>query len=94
MKTVIATATSILLATSFSVSAGDKDYREKFQELDADDSGSVSLEEAREADIDEATFNRFDLDGDGELSEQEFMSMKAAKKADKDRDDHGGGYGR
>jgi len=98
MKTLLVTATSILIAASLSATADDKDYQAKFQELDTDGSGSISLEEAREADIDESTFNRFDVNGDGELSEQEFMSMKASKKAERKGDhkkgDHGGSYTR
>lgn len=80
MKTVLATVISILLATSVYAATGDKDHKDKFQKLDTDGNGAISLEEAREADIEEATFNRYDVDGNGELSEQEYMAMKKESK--------------
>lgn len=85
MKKLLVATTSLFLAASVYANT-DGDHRAKFQELDADSSGSVSMEEARNAGIDEAAFTRHDTDGDGELSEQEFRAKKKAMKdGDHDR---------
>lgn len=83
MKNVLIALTSIVLAGS--VYAAGEDHQNKFEDLDRDNSGTISQEEARSAGIDEAAFQRYDTDGDGELSEQEFK----AKKGDKGAQDRG-----
>lgn len=79
MKKLLVATTSLFLAASVYANT-EGDHRAKFQEMDANSSGSISMEEARNAGIDEAAFNRHDTDGDGQLSEQEFQAKKRAKK--------------
>jgi Ca2+-binding EF-hand superfamily protein len=72
-KTIIAIASVIGLSMSGAALAQDLD----FAALDADVSGGVSLSELQVAlpDITEEEFASYDLDGSGELSEEELAAV-------------------
>nr|MBO2490271.1 calmodulin [Gammaproteobacteria bacterium] len=52
----------------------------KFQELDKDSNGKVSINEASEDDDLFIAFESLDKDRDGELTKEEFASYRAAKE--------------
>ncbi len=86
MKIVLATVTSLVLATS-AFAGSDEDYKAKFQQLDTDSSTTLSQEEVAAKGIDEQKFTQYDTNGDGSLSEDEFMAMKKDKSDHKDHGD-------
>lgn len=94
MKKLLVATTSLFLAASVYANT-EGDHQAKFQELDTDGSGSISMEEARNANIDQDKFNRLDTDGDGQLSEQEFRAKKDHKDGQRGQSSQGaqGGQG-
>lgn len=71
----------VVLATS-AFAGGDKDHsmksaEQKFEQLDADQSQSISATEASEDQKLSATFASVDADGDGELSQTEYTAHVA-----------------
>jgi len=85
MKTVFAALfATLLISPAFAADDKDRrDYQAKFNELDTDRSGTLSLEEAQAAGIDAETFRQADQDGDGVLSKDEFKAMKKDSKKEK-----------
>ena len=80
MKILVATFASLVLAVPVFAADGDEDYKSKFQELDTDSSSTLSQEEFQAKGDDAQAFSQYDLDGNGEVSEEEFVSVKKAKK--------------
>lgn len=89
MKIVLATVTSLVLATSAFAGDGDRDYKAKFQELDTDMSMTLSPEELATKGVDAQQFAQYDTDGNGVVSEEEFKAMKKDMKDKKDKGEHG-----
>ena len=89
MKIALVTLTSLVLATSAFADSNSEDHRAKFQEMDTDNSMTLSQEELEAAGHGDK-FSQFDLDGNGEVSQEEFESVKKAKdrrdSGDTDRD--------
>ena len=70
-------AGGLLAMTAFA--GGDKDHSmksadEKFEQLDSDQSSSISMSEASQDEKLSATFAAVDADGDGELSQTEYTA--------------------
>ncbi|MCK9564199.1 MAG: hypothetical protein M0R02_15915 [Bacteroidales bacterium] len=84
MKIALVTLTSLVFAASAFAAGSEEDHRAKFQELDTDSSMTLSQEEL-EAAGDADKFSQYDLDGNGEVTQEEFLSVKGAK----DRRDSG-----
>ncbi|MCK9468029.1 MAG: hypothetical protein M0Q49_01320 [Porticoccaceae bacterium] len=84
MKIALVTLTSLVFAASAFAADSGEDHRAKFKELDTDSSMTLSQEEL-EAAGDSQKFSQYDLDGNGEVTQEEFLSVKGAK----DRRDRG-----
>lgn len=81
MKRYLALLAGGLLATT-AFAGGDKDHSmksadQKFEQLDADQSSTISMSEASEDEKLSATFAAVDADGDGELSQTEYTAHLA-----------------
>lgn len=79
-KSLILIAGAALATTAFA--GGDKDHSmksadQKFEQLDADRSSTISATEASQDEELSATFASVDADGDGELSETEYTAHVA-----------------
>lgn len=74
MKKIVAVFFALFVVSAANVWA-QEDVEAQFKALDADGSGTLSMEEA-EADADlEAVFAELDTDGNGELSFEEFSAF-------------------
>lgn len=78
MKRYLVLLAGGLLATS-AFAGGDKDHSmksadQKFEQLDSDQSSSISMSEASQDEKLSATFASVDADGDGELSQTEYTA--------------------
>jgi len=80
MKIVLVTFAAALLAAPVFAAGNEDDHKAKFQKLDTDSSTTLSQEELQEKGVDADTFSRYDINADGVLSEDEFVSMKKDKK--------------
>ena len=83
-------AGGLLATTAFA--GGDKDHSmksadQKFEQLDADKSSSISMSEASEDKKLSATFASVDADGDGELSQTEYTAHVAESKSSSEAGD-------
>lgn len=76
MKNLLLTLTLIASATAF---ASD----EQFTQLDADKSGTLSMEEAKAEPAVADAFAKLDSNADGALSHEEFAAMAPAEPAPK-----------
>lgn len=72
IRTMMAT---LALAASLSAVAASDD-KPKFSEVDSDDDGVVTIEEAVEVGVPEKEAKRQDVDGDGELSEADWEFIR------------------
>ena len=84
MKILVATFASLVLAVPVFAAGGETDYKSKFQELDTNSNSTLSPEEFQAKGKDAQAFSQYDLDGNGEVSEEEFISVKKAKKERKE----------
>ena len=78
MKTSLILIAGAALATT-AFAGGDKDHSmksadQKFEQLDADRSSTISATEASQDEKLSATFASVDADGDGELTETEYTA--------------------
>jgi Ca2+-binding EF-hand superfamily protein len=78
MKRYLVLLAGGLLATT-AFAGGDKDHSmksadQKFEQLDSDQSSSISMSEASQDEKLSATFAAVDADGDGELSQTEYTA--------------------
>ena len=78
MKRYLVLLAGGLLATT-AFAGGEKDHSmtsadQKFEQLDSDQSSSISMSEASQDEKLSATFSAVDADGDGELSQTEYTA--------------------
>ncbi|KCZ92729.1 hypothetical protein [Hyphomonas johnsonii] len=79
-KTIAYTALAMLLAAPVALAGNDT----ALADVDTDMNGYLSLEEVQAADdtVTAETFAEYDVNGDAQLSDVEFESWKAVKKAE------------
>ncbi len=79
VRPLIAGALFLLALQSVHAAEGDKTSAPKFESLDKDSNGKVSLTEASEHDALFVAFKNLDKNKDGELTKDEFASYSAAR---------------
>ncbi len=91
MKTML--ATSLFAAAALGGAALADDHDVKFDDVDANGDGRLSLQEVQDAasGVTEATFNEYDADDNGFLNRSEFDAWKEDRMSEDDED---GGYNR